>query len=130
MKIRSYESGDFSTLMHFWTQKGLQEIPEDFIPPIGRVVVRDEGTLLAAAFLVQSDGGMAAISFVCGNPMVEADERGAALSILLIHLRDLAREIGYRFIGASTNVPALQKRFERLGLTPTDRDVVCYGGLL
>ena len=130
MNIRAYETTDFGVLMKFWTHKGhLPEIPEGFLPPIGRVI-EESGVLLAAAFLIQSDTEMASIAFVCGNPSADSLTRSKALDSVLQELKLIAKQIGYRMLGAASNVPALQARFERLGLTQTDRDVICYGGLI
>lgn len=129
MQIRAYQSSDFGILMGFWTHKGLPEVPEGFLPPIGRVVESD-GTLLAAAFLIQSDTELASIAFVCGNPRINRVARSAALDLVLQELRVIAKQIGYRMLGAASNVPALQARFERLGLKQTDADVVCFGGVI
>lgn len=130
MKIRPYQSSDYGVVMKFWTQKGLPVVPEEFFPAVGRVVETESGALLSAAFLVQSDTSVASFAFVCGNPEVLPDARSEALDFVLKQLAGLAKEIGYRQIGAATNVPALQKRFLKLGLQPTDLGVVCYGGSL
>lgn len=130
MKIRAYQSTDFGVIQRFWTHKGLPPIVEDHLPAVGRVVETESGALLSAAFLVQSDTSLASFAFVCGNPEILSDARSEALDMVLKNLATVAKQIGYTQIGAATNVPALQRRYLKLGLEPTDMGVVCYGGML
>lgn len=119
---------DWPALHCFWIAKGLPPVPDDFLPPTGLVVDREDGTLLCGGFLVKSDTKAASLAFLSANPDVSKEERSEALDLLVGSLVWLAQEAGFTHVCVSTNVPALQKRYEGLGFERTDENVVCYGG--
>ena len=127
MKIRPYEphGGDYQILTDFWTQKGLPPVPPSFLPPTG-LVVHQGRNLLCIGFLVKSDTAVACIGSVAANPKIPARLRSEALDFLLFSLSELAQKSGFKMVSVATNVPALQRRYERLGFKPTDTNVICY----
>ena len=121
---------DWPRLEAFWRQKGLPRVDLRALPPTGLVACREDGALLAAAFLVKSDTNMASLAFVCGNPATPREERSEALDAVILSLAEIALRAGFSCIGAASNVLALQARYERLGFKLTDENVRCYGGFL
>lgn len=130
MHIEKFHPVDWPVLTKFWTHRGLPAVPVEFLPPTGLVVRAEGGTLLCGGFLVKSDTKAASLAFICGNPKVECDLRSEALDLLIYSLVEIAKQSGFTSICAATNVPPLQKRYERLKFKKTDENVICYGGVL
>ncbi len=132
MRVRRLNTRtDFPILQKFWTAKGLPAVPEEYLPPTGLVVVGDYGfqeTLFCGAYLVKSDAGMASIGYVAANPELPKHIRSKALDVLILELAGLAKEAGLPMVSVSTNVKALQARYERLGFVKTDENVTHYAG--
>lgn len=132
MRVRRLNTRtDFPILQKFWVAKGLPEVPEEFLPPTGLVVVDDDlfgETLFCGAYLVKSDAGLASIGYVAANPEIPKHLRSDALDLLILELAKLAKEAGFPMVSVSTNVKALQARYERLGFVKTDENVTHYAG--
>lgn len=120
---------DYQHLMKFWCQKGLPEVPRHFLPNTGYVVWFNL-TIVCGGFLTHTDTNQASIAFISANPEMDKKRRGECLDILIEKLGEEAKMWGFEILCAATNVPALQDRYKRLGMMPTDENVTCFAGRL
>lgn len=134
IEVRAATLEDRPKLMRFWTVKGLPEVPRGCLPDLGLVaeLVLDDRSkiLVAGAYLATSNTATASIVFVSANPSIAKEVRSHALDLVLMGLSTMARKSGFKVMAVSSNVPALIARYERLGFTRTDEDVVCLAARL
>lgn len=115
---------DFPVLQSFWVEKGLPLVPKEYLPPIG-ISVDHDGELICGGFLAK-DSKVGSIGYIAANPFVDKNIRSKALDLLLLSLEQMATSKGCRVVTVSTNVPALQARYEAHAYKLTDQNVNHY----
>ena len=104
----------------------LEEVRADFLPPTG-VMVTSDGVPLCVGFLYKTDARSAVVGNVVADPLSDKEVRVKALMLLYTTLFDFAKEDGFLVIVCTTNIPALMKKYEALGMIKTDENMSSFG---
>ena len=113
-------------LQNWWSERKFKSPPLNFLPPTG-AIVNIHNTPVCAGFLTKTDANCAVIGHLVSDPRVFGEHRHEALDALLFNLINEAQNKGFHFVFASTNLPDLQKRYEKHGLLLTDEKINVYG---
>jgi hypothetical protein len=116
VSARHFET--YQKWMHFYD---VAVAETDKLPPTGFVV---DG--LAIAFLLRTDGPLAFIEGLVGNPWLPREQVDPALDAVVQAVIGCAREEGFRVLQGTTAFPAVVARALRLGFTldPSPHQVV------
>ncbi len=91
MRLRGYQSTDYSDLCRWLKERALLPWEERYVPAIGYVVF-DE-TPIVMGFLRMVEGGTCMIDGLCTNPIMSPSMRDRAIDVLVDALMSTAREM-------------------------------------
>lgn len=117
---------DYPQLKAWWDERGFPPARRQFLPPTG-LMVRQDGVDTCGGFLFKTDARAAIIGNLVSDPRAPKSIRSEAVDYLVLALLDLAVEDGFEMVCASTNLPGLSARYQRLGFTCTDQGVSHFG---
>lgn len=112
----------YEVVSQWWTERGLDPVPYEILPPTGAIVFGDRGTYRAAGWLYMDAPILGVSSGVCffhhfvsntRNTAEMTRRYGAALIGLLF---DYAREMGYSRMITTTDSGTLAAEAETLGM--------------
>lgn len=121
MEIRKFDpETDYVTCTSWWRKHSWPAVPLDLLPKTG-LMVEDNGVKLAAGWLYLTDSRFAVLEWVVGNPEASKYDRSTALDLLLISLKDAAKEAKVTTIFTSTEHQGLIDRYRGHGFIETDQ---------
>lgn len=122
-EVRAFTEDDYLEFGEWHELRGRPVMKYDYLSPEGcrGLVVHDEKESLVMGFLY-SFGKMGVIGGLASKP--KAEHRGEAMDVLLKTLVGMAKESGHEVAIINTNRPTLIARFEHLGFSACDRDMV------
>lgn len=118
MKVRPFTSDDLPTAYEWWIAAGWPPMPPEMLPESGYIV---DG--LCAGWLYQANSRLAKPEWIVGNPKADRAERSKALDLLINHIDEEAKRLGYSAQFTSTKNPALIKRLLAHGYVVSDEGV-------
>lgn len=125
MNVREFKQEDYEFAKHWWSRRGYYITPSFMIPPTGFTVVDDENFPVAIGFLICTDAGVAGPGHLVADPLVNRFTRGEALDKLISAIVEKAKSLGFKALGAQTNIKSLTERYKKHGFVLTDENVNC-----
>ncbi len=126
METLSYNPAKHLPLIQAWFAKRNFPAPDpELLPPTGGVVYL-AGKPVCAGFLFKTDTPCAVIAHLVSDPDIEKNDRSNALDYLIITLQWAARDLGFKMVVCSSNLPQVCKRFEKLQFEKMDENVTHF----
>jgi hypothetical protein len=126
MKAEFYKQDKhYEILLDWWKERDFPAIPPHLLPPIG-IVVEIEAEPVCAGFLYYTNGGLAIIDHLVADKHYDMDKRSQCIDFLIDSLEVVAKENGFLFVSAASNLKHLQERYERHGFKRYDINVVHF----
>ncbi len=116
--IRRYRDYDYVMLLDWYTSRGIQPM-KDFIPKIGFVVPG-----VAAGFLLSTDTKCCVFEPFITNPKANKQDRKHALDLIMEHLINEAKNLGFTRIFGFTNNPRMAELTLDWGFNIIEKNVV------
>lgn len=124
MKIREFKPFlDYALVCSWWKAHNWPVVPLPALPTNGFVAINDDGERLCAGWLYLTDSALSALEWMVSDPNSGAEERDAALDILITTLKARADEVGKPVIFSSVAHPKLRERLAKHGFNITDNGV-------
>lgn len=120
---------DFPLMCEWFREREFPAPVPEYLPPDGLMVLSDAQPI-CGGFLFKTNANIAIIGHLVSDKKVDFQTRSKALDYLLMSLQALAKKEKFELVVASTNLPRLMERFEKLGLTKTDESVSQFGRVL
>lgn len=115
------EESDYETLCEYWTWWEFSIPPKNCLPNNGlggTKIVDENGTIICAGFLYETNSGIAWIEFIVSNPFVKDKKLRYNAQIELITMLTIeAEEKGFRAVFASITNKNLIKKYVEVGYT-------------
>jgi len=118
MNCRLMTDLDYDTAVGWWKGHDFPAIPKEVLPPTGAVV---DGHCLGWVYL--SNGGIAYVEWIVGNPDIKGRSMVKALNILIEKLIQIAKENDNHRVYSSVKNKSLLKIMTRMGFTVCDEDM-------
>jgi hypothetical protein len=107
---------DYPIVSPWWVAHQGVTVPANILPPVGVMVVDDNGAPMAAAWLYMAVGvGVAWMSWSVTNPSLPAQQRVRALDVVADALEVLCCTHDYGIMFTETDKPALTRWFKARG---------------
>jgi hypothetical protein len=119
LEVRSYNPTDYNMLSVWWNAHKWPPMPEQFLPPTGRVV-EINGKPVCAGFLYKTDSAFAWLEWLVSDPSSGKMERSQALDSLIAALISDAQALGFQAIHTSARHPGLIDRYQAHGFVLAD----------
>lgn len=123
LNFSQLEEQDYETICEFWNFWNFSPIPRNCLPNNGLGGLKmtdDQGTIICAGFLFETNSGIAWIDFIVANPSIKDKKVRYDAQIELISLLTVeAEEKGFSAVFASISNPHLIKKYVEVGYTPT-----------
>jgi hypothetical protein len=122
MKSRLIDKAkDYDVIAPWWPAHGWPGVPVEILPKCGVMVVGDNDTPLAAAWMYMDNSvGVAMMEWAVTNPANTAKQSYMAVTMLVQAVRELALEFDYGVLLTTAKQDALVKMYERNGFQKTD----------
>ena len=129
--IRDFEKKDYPRLAAWWTAQNCLIPDEEFLPPTGLIIERDD-IPMCAGFLFKTDAKIAIMNHIVANPerVSSSVDRGLALRMLIAALMDEARECKMKMVTAASNIEKLNQRYLSMGFFKSDSNESHFGRIL
>lgn len=115
------EDKDYDILCGFWKAWKFSAPPKNCLPNNGLggiKIITEEGIIICAGFLYETNSGIAWIEFIVANPEIkDRTTRREALVLLISMLTILAEEKGFSAVFASITNESLIEKYEQVGFT-------------
>ncbi len=126
LDVRAYTPDRHFELIKSWFDKRKFPAPDpDLLPPTGCVIYMGE-IPMCAGFLFKTDTPVAVIAHLIADPDTGKSDRSNAVDYLLITLQWAARDLGFKHVMCSSNLPQVCARFEKVGFLKGDENVTTY----
>ena len=119
----------FDKMAAWWNMRDCPVPEKVHLPKTGFLVYLDREPV-CGGFLFQTDSDVAIIGHIVSNPTTSSRKRHEGLNALIRRLEVAAETLGFSLVGASANYMPLIERYQDLGYTVFDKDLVSVGKLL
>ena len=127
MKARKLDLDEDYPVLYAWWQLRDRPCPDRIFLPETGIMIQDNQNQYCAGFLHETKSNFAFIGNISSNPNTAKELRSNALDMMIYELITLAISLGYKLITGSSNHPALQQRYRKLGFKGYDEGIVVYG---
>lgn len=121
LKFLPLDENDYDVLCEYWKQWNFPAPPKKCLPNNaqgGIKIINDEGVIICAGFLYESNSAVAWIEFIISNPNIKDRElRHRSLVELISFLTVEAEEKGFSAVVSSLNNQSLIEKFVEVGYT-------------
>jgi len=121
MIIQPITKENYNVLVEWWKGYSWEAIPQECLPEIG-FIVND----VVAGFIYKTDSNICLMEWIIGNPQADKDLRKKSISLLLNHLCDIAKNMGYKMCFTYTKNTSLIDSLEHNEFQKTDEQMIHF----
>lgn len=125
MTIRPFTLEDYPTIHRWWVDHKWTPLPHDLLPVHG-FVVEENGVMILAGWLYQSDSKIGWLEWIISNPESTHEDRSSAIDLLINVVIYKAKELGMKALFSSLKHDGLMKKYLANGFVKTDENVTNF----
>ena len=127
LTLKAFDRAEHGEILERWfADWGQKHPPWDLVPPTG-VIVYFNGAPVCCGFLCKTDTKLAIITNYISDKFCDKKIRRECLNSLTVKLDDLAVQLGFRMICASTAMKSMAERFKNMGYETTHENFINLG---
>lgn len=124
IKVEAFEvARHYKEIESWWKTQGWDALPPQMLP-FGYVALRENlggrEEMLAAAFVIGTDGALHVMEWIVGNPSVSYEERGLGIDAVVSACLNHCKERGASAVITTTKHERLIERYKKMGFLETD----------
>ena len=108
----------YEKVCEWWKGHGWPIIPIPFLPSRGYIIPD-----VAAGFLYSTDSNIAWMEWIVGNPKANSRTVYEGIKTVVEHIKEIALEDGYGTIFTTVRPSGLEKVYNKVGFTTTDKNM-------
>ena len=121
MNIQLVNKENYNILVDWWKGHAWTPIPYDMLPKVG-FIVNDS----VAGFLYATDSSMCVIEWIVSDPKSDKNLRKESIKILLDHLCNEAKKLGFICCFTYTKNKGLIQKLQENNFIKTDEDMIHF----
>ena len=119
--LRYVTKEDYSDILcKWWPDWGWDAPPLDMLPKIGFMISNQREEDICAGFLYKTDSKVCWLEYVVSDKNYKREDRSRAITLLINHLSDKAKEEEFKYIYTSLKSKPLIKKYESCGFIKGD----------
>lgn len=124
IEVRDYQKEDYELLKGWWSARSARFVPEELLPPDGKLVSVDGVPVFAAFVYYATTQTMAWLAHMISRPGIVRDEKNEPFKMLIYCLEKEAKDRGYKCFIANVSNGSLLTRLCQEGYQLMDFDAV------
>ena len=98
MKLELIKKEDYHVYKDWWEAHGWEPLPQEFLPPLGLVIVNDKNEKICAGWLLQTNANIVIFEWIVSAPKSNKDERRKCIEYLYESACAVVKDMDYALI--------------------------------